>query len=219
MNASEQHRGIDAAAHYDERMRIFRAQRAAPGAIVFVGSSHFEWFDTDRFLPELRIVNRGIASDRLGLTERGILHRLNESVFDLEPTFIVFNNGVNDLGELWRSGTPAFDEIAACYDRVIGAIRDGTPRTPLLIVNEFPTTARFAPLNPNIERLNRRIERIARERGCAHLDFHSVVVDDARELRADLTRDGLHLNRAGYALLARSLATILPGIDPQREET
>jgi lysophospholipase L1-like esterase len=196
---------VDPEGHYFERLNQFEAERVEPGGIVLLGSSHFEWFDTDRYLPGYRFVNRGIASDRLGVTDRGIPHRLDSSVFRLDPALIVFNNGVNDLGELWRSGEPPMRAIVECYDRVIAAIREGAPDVPLLIINELPTTGRFAPLNPYVRRLNRHIVRIAKRYGCAHLDFHGAVVDESGELQSALTNDGLHLNRVGYAVFAEAL--------------
>ena len=137
---SSERRVVDAEEHYYERLRAFEAEVIEPGGIVLLGSSHFEWFDTDRFLPGYRFVNRGIASDRLGLGERGILHRLDISVFDVQPSFIVFNNGVNDLGELWRAGEPPRDQIFEAYEWVVSAIRVGVPDVPMLIVNELPTS-------------------------------------------------------------------------------
>ncbi len=206
---------IDAEKHYRERIRAFAQQSVEPGGIVLVGSSHFEWFDAQRFLPGRRFVNRGIASDRLGIGDRGILHRLDISVFDLRPAFIIFNNGVNDLGELHRTGQPPMSAIRDAYARVIAAIRTGAPDTPMLIVNELPTAGRFAGINTLIPELNAHIERVARRYGCAHLDFHRVVAvpagsPRAGELRAELTWDGLHLNDTGYALLARQIERFLP---------
>lgn len=201
---------LDAAVHYHERLAAFRAERVAPGGIVLIGASHFEWFETARFLPGRRFVNRGIASDRLGIGDRGILRRLTVSVVDVRPAFIVFNNAVNDLGELWRNGTPLFDEIVAAYDRVVGAIRAAAPGVPMLIVNELPVTGRFAGLNPLVRAFNPHVLATAERHGCGHLDFHSVVVDAAGALRAELTWDGLHLNGAGYTLWAEKLAPLLP---------
>jgi lysophospholipase L1-like esterase len=205
-----EHVVIDAEKHYQERMRQFAAEAAEPGGIVLVGSSHFEWFDTDRFLPGRRFVNRGIASDRLGIGERGILHRLDVSVFDVKPGYIVFNNGVNDLGELWRNGEPSMEAVLEAYPRVIGAIRSGAEDVPMLLVNELPTRGRFAGINPLIPPLNALIPEVAERFGCAFLDFHREVVDEAGELRAALTYDGLHLNDAGYALFAKALEPYLP---------
>jgi lysophospholipase L1-like esterase len=43
-----------------------------------------------------------------------------------------------------------------------------------------------------------------------HLDFYRDVVNDAGELREDLTYDGLHLNQEGYRRFASRLREILP---------
>ena len=203
---------VDAEQHYYERLAEFAVESVTPGGIVLLGSSHFEWFDTDRFLPGRHIVNRGIASDRLGITERGILHRLDVSLFDLQPGFVVFNNSVNDVGELVRSGEPSTEQIYDAYDCVIRTIRAGAPDVPLLIVNELPTVGRFADLNPYIPPLNAHIAQVANRHGCGHLDFYSEVVDANGALRADLTWDGLHLDDPGYELLAKRLEPLLPQV-------
>jgi len=201
---------IDAEKHYDERMRAFAAETVEPDGIVLLGSSHLEWFDTDRLLPGRHIVNRGIASDRLGIGERGILHRLDVSVFDCRPSFILFQNGINDVGELARQEAPLLDEIFACYVKVVAAIRGRLADVPLCIVNELPTTGRFAGCLPFVAPLNRHIKDVADRYGCGHLDFHRDVVDQAGALRGDLTYDGLHLNDEGYRLWARRLEEVLP---------
>lgn len=201
---------IDPEQHYFERLTVFAAETVEPGGIVLVGSSHFEWFDTNRFLPGRRFVNRGIASDRLGIGDYGILHRLDVSVFEVQPGFIVFNNGVNDLGELARTGEPSLEQIFDAYDSVVAKIREREPDVPMLIVNELPTTGRFVHVNHLVPQLNPHIERVAKKHGCQHLDFFREVVDEEGTLRDELTWDGLHLNDEGYALLAKALEPLLP---------
>ena len=201
---------IDAEQHYRARLRVFAAEHVEPGGIVLLGSSHLEWFDAPRFLPGRRFVNRGIAADRLGLTERGILHRLDISVFDCRPAYIVFENGANDLGELWRNRTPSLDDIIGCFDQVVSTIRRRLPQVPMLIVNVFPTRGEYAGLNPYVRQFNPHVARIAVKYGCPHLDFYRELVDGAGELRAELTEDGLHLNTAGYERFARALDPFLP---------
>ena len=203
---------IDAEKHYFDRLRVFRAERVEPGGIVLLGSSHFEWFPTGRYLPGRRIVNRGVASDRLGIGDRGILHRLDVSAFECRPAFLVFNNGANDLGELWRSGEPPMEAIVEAYDRVIAALRVGLPETPVLIINELPTSGRFSELNPLVRQLNPAIRRTAERYDCRHLDFHAEVVSEAGDLPDEFTSDGLHLNDDGYSLLARCMSPFLPQI-------
>lgn len=204
---------MDAEQHDYERMRQFAGETVTPGGIVLLGSSHLEWYDTKRFLPGRNIVNRGIVSDRLGIGPRGILRRLDLSVFRCAPGFILFENGANDLGELWRNGEPPMDAIIDAYERVLMALRERLPRVPLLVVNVLPTTGPYAGLNPFVRQLNPHVARLADAYGCAHLDFHNVVVSDAGELRRDLTEDGLHLNDAGYALFTERLQPYLPALD------
>ncbi len=206
----EEHIIIDPEQHYLHRLTQFAAETVEPGGIVLVGSSHFEWFDTDRFLPGRRFVNRGIASDRLGIGHQGILQRLDVSVFDVQPGFIVFNNGVNDLGELARTGEPSLEQIFDTYERVIAEIRKGEPDVPMLIVNELPTSGRFIHVNHFVPQLNPHIEHVANKYGCRHLDFFSKVADEDGSLRDELTWDGLHLNDDGYALFAQELGPCLP---------
>jgi lysophospholipase L1-like esterase len=198
------------AAHYYDRIEQFKRENAAARTIVMVGSSHVEGFDAARLLPGRRAVNRGIGSDRIGLTDRGVLHRLDSSVFDCNPGFIILENGVNDLGELSRNGTPSIDEIDACYRKVVTRIRTRLPDVPLVIVSLFPTRDRFAPLTPHILEFNQRLARIADENGCRFLDVFKPLADEQNLLRREFSRDGLHLNEAGYRVWARLIEEVLP---------
>jgi lysophospholipase L1-like esterase len=198
------------ARHYSDRVALFEKQNRDARNIVMVGSSHIEGFDAATLLPGRRIVNRGIASDRIGIEERGILHRLDCSVFDCNPCCVILENGVNDLGELWRHGKPSIDEIEACFRKVVEGIRTRLPDVPLIIVSLFPTRDKYADLNPSILDFNKRLEELAAEFGCPYLDSHTPFADTQGRLRKEFTRDGLHLNGAGYRLWARQLEAVLP---------
>lgn len=196
--------------HYYDRVARFEKENAAARNIVLVGSSHIERFDTAKHFPDRRIVNRGIAADRIGIDARGVLHRLEASVFDCNPGFIVLENGVNDLGELWRHGTPSIPEIDACYRDVVKAIRTRRPDVPLVIVGLFPTRGRYAELVPMIVEFNARLEKIAADFGCPFMDAYQPFADAEGLLREDYSQDGLHLTAAGYDLWARMIRDFLP---------
>ncbi|GJM25131.1 MAG: hypothetical protein DHS20C16_15460 [Phycisphaerae bacterium] len=204
---------IDATIHYRERLEHFKSESNEPGGIVLLGSSHLEWFDTANFLPQWRFVNRGIASDRIGVTERGILHRLDVSVFDLSPACVILQNGVNDLGELWRTGEPAVAKIVACYEQVVARIQAKLPDTPFAIVSVLPTTGEFAGITPWIAPFNVELKRIAKEANLDFINFYPDVVGSDDQLRPELTYDGLHLNDDGYQLYAKRLNTYLEGLE------
>ena len=199
--------------HYHQRAALFEKENAAAKNIVMVGSSHIEGLDANKLLPGRRVVNRGIAADRIGITERGILHRLKSSIFDCNPGFVILENGVNDLGELWRHGTPTIDETEACYREVVQRIRTRLPDVPLLIVGLFPTRDRYAELNPMIVEFNRRLVRIAADFDCPFLDVYAPFADADGLLRQEYSREGLHLTVAGYRHWAKLIAAVLSRYD------
>ncbi len=193
------------AQHYYNRVAQFQRENTPRHNVVIVGSSHVEGLDADRLLPRWRVINRGISSDRIGIDERGILHRLDSSVFNCAPSVVVLQNGVNDLGELWRHGTPTVDEIADCYREVVQRIRGRLPDVPLIVVGLFPTRDKYADLVPLIVKLDARLKEIASDCGCTFLEMYPSFADAEGLLRAEYARDGLHLTKPGYEVWARML--------------
>jgi lysophospholipase L1-like esterase len=60
------------------------------------------------------------------------------------------------------------------------------------------------PLRPpaQITALNSWLKSYCHEQGLVYLDFFSAMVDGAGLLKKELAADGLHPNRAGYAIMA-----------------
>lgn len=193
------------ARHYHDRIAQFNAENVERRGVVMVGSSHIEGFDAEKLLPNWRIINRGIASDRIGIDDRGILHRLECSVFDCNPSMIVIQNGANDLGELWRHAAPSINEIDACFREVVSRIRERLPDVPLIIVGLLPTRDKYAELVPLIVKLDKRLKRIAAEFGCPFVEMYSHFADEEGLLREKYSREGLHLTDAGYRVWAERL--------------
>ncbi len=198
------------AKHYYARVALFQTKSVKAKGIVLVGSSHIEGFDTARHLPGRRFVNRGIIADRIGITDRGVLRRLDSSVFNCDPSFIILENGVNDLGELWRHGTPSIDQIDECYRKVVKTIRSRLPEVPLVIVGLFPTRDTYAPLVPHIVEFNRRLEKLAADFNCPFMDVYEPFADDKGLLKTEYSREGLHLTDVGYKQWAQLIEPILP---------
>ena len=193
------------ARHYHDRIARFEQENVSRQNVVIVGSSHVEGLDAASLLPGWQVVNRGISSDRIGIGERGILHRLDSSVFNCDPSVVVLQNGANDLGELWRHGTPSMDEIEACYRKVVQRIRGRVPDVPLIIVGLFPTRDKYADLVPFITTLDARLKAIAHDCDCTFLEMYPSFADSQGLLRQEYSRDGLHLTKPGYQVWARLL--------------
>lgn len=196
---------MDAVKHYFDRVAQFERQTPEPGGIVFLGSSHMEWFDTDRLLAGYRIVNRAIAGDRIGIGDRGIYRRLDVSVFDCRPAQVVLQNGANDIGELFRTGEPSIEEIATCYERVVSTIRSQAPSTSLLLVCVLPMGRSRAEMSKLVPELNSRIRGVGGKYRCDLLDMWADFADEDDLLRAELTEDDLHLTEPGYRIYAERI--------------
>lgn len=197
------------AKHYQDRVARFAEENAPKRNVVLVGSSHVEGFDAALLSPRWRVINRGISSDRIGIGERGVLRRLDSSVFNCDPSVVVLENGVNDLGELRRHRTPSMDEIETCYREVVRRIRARLPRVPLLIVDLFPTRERYADLAPLIVEFNGRLRQIACDFNCMLVEAYPCLADSQGLLREEYSRDGLHLTDAGYRVWAKLLEDAL----------
>ncbi len=203
--------------HYYDRVDQFKKENGIKQNIVIVGSSHVEGIDSEKLLPRWKVVNRGIGSDRIGIDDRGILHRLDCSVFNCDPGVVVIQNGVNDLGELKRNGTPTIDEIDKCYRKVISKIRTRLPDTPLVIVGLFPTRDKYGDLVPSLLELDARQKKIAEDFGCTYLEMFSALSGPDGFLKKEYSREGLHLTEAGYKVWMKKLNDVLLEIAPQAQ--
>lgn len=203
--------------HYFERLEKFRIENEKLRAcfpdkktVVLLGSSSCELFFRNRdLLPGWFALDRGISADSIGLGQRGILHRLKESVFDCNPEHVFILNGRNDLGGTVRTGTPKVEEIAAGYQKVIEKILEGVPGVKVHVVSCFPTRDKYEKMAPLVGRYNAQLERIARQLGVDYIDVYSQLVDEDGLLRPEYSSDGLHVKGDAYQIWADAMKEAL----------
>src|SRR5262249_13212291 len=206
---------MDAIAHYKDRVALFKAENAKldPKArhVVLVGDSLTEGFTAARmkkFLPNLGplTLNRGIGADGVGLNERGVLHRLDESVFACHPSHVFLLIGVNDLH---RDGS-GVEPAARVYEEVVKKIHEGAKDAKLFVVTLAPTCKGYAVMNPGIVRYNDKLRAIATANGCGLVDLHARVVKDGA-LPEAFTSEGLHWTDATYEVLGGEIERAVAG--------
>jgi lysophospholipase L1-like esterase/dienelactone hydrolase len=186
--------------HYTNRVKSFQEQNLVFQNVVLVGDSITEGFDVTKLLPGRRVLNRGIGADVIGngLPEddkRGVLARLDESIFDCGSVTDVFLMiGINDLGS---GRTP--DVMEQGYREILKRIKEEAPGVRVHVESLLPCRDRFAKHNAHVLDFNQRLQKLAEEFGYDYVDLHALMVDDKGELQAEFTGDGLHLNAAGYA--------------------
>jgi len=195
------------------RYRDANAAAAVPVAgesrVVFMGDSITDMWREPRFgefFPGKPYIGRGIS----GQTTPQMLIRFRPDVIALKPRVVVILAGTNDIAG--NTGPMSLEEIEGNLASMselahVNGIRvvlssvlpvyDGghaTDGTPLLMTDRRPPERIMA--------LNEWIKSYASHHGDTYLNYFSAMVEDRGFLKKDLSEDGLHPNKAGYAVMA-----------------
>jgi len=191
------------------------ARLAASGVtsrpIVLLGSSSIQGLAEKKLFPEYWMINRGISGDRIGVANRGILHRLECSVFALRPKAVFILNGTNDLSATARTAQPTVDQVVATYLEVLARIHARVPDAHIFAVSCTPTRDAYAHISPLIAQFNARLRKEVEALGswASWVETYAECVDANGLLREELSRDGLHLNEQGYGIIQRTFREAL----------
>jgi lysophospholipase L1-like esterase len=186
--------------HWIDQVKLFRDQNKkgySEKNVVLLGDSITEGFSVDKYFPDRHVLNRGIGADIIGNAlpesdKRGILRRMNESVFDCNPTDVFLLIGINDLCSGHKPET-----IEAGYREILQQIKKKAPNVHVHIESVLPCRGNFAKHNANVNDVNKRLQKLAKEFDYDYIDLHSKMTDDKGELKKELTTDGLHLKAPG----------------------
>src|SRR5712692_9625684 len=174
----------------------------APGEnrVVFLGDEITEqWGQSGaKFFPGKPYFNRGIGRQ----TTPQMLVRFRQDVILLKPKVVVILAGSNDLAGVTgpaTEGTMAENFISmAELAKVNGILVVFASVTP--VCDCFTKQTALRPQGKLIS-LNGWIRDYAARSGSIYLDYYSAMVD-GRNLKKELTRDGLLPNDAGYSVMA-----------------
>jgi len=166
--------------------------------IVFIGDSITQgWIDmVPAFFTPGRL-DRGIG----GQTTPQMLLRFRQDVIDLHPAVVQIMGGTNDIAgntgpmtpEQTKANIMSMAELARAHGiRVI--LASITPAANFPWRPGLETASRIAAMNA-------WLKDYAARTGAMYADYWSAL-HDGQALRKDLTYDGVHPNKAGYAVMA-----------------
>jgi len=193
-------------AGFAEKVKSFRKfnARAQKGGIVFVGDSITQDYNVSEYFPGKLVYNRGIGGD----TTVGLLKRLDESVFDLDPKTVVLLIGTNDLALL--KTTP--EETASRIGEIVAKIRERQSETKIVLQAVYPVNPKVDPgtvgkrKNEDIRKINGIIRNI---QGIVFVDFTDLIADAEGNFDRKYTVEGLHMNQDGYAIVTDRLKELI----------
>ncbi|MFC3927377.1 GDSL-type esterase/lipase family protein [Streptococcus caprae] len=177
--------------------------------IIFIGDSIIHLFPIEELLVSRKVIaNRGISA----YTTRDLLTYLDIHVFGqaVEEVFILI--GTNDIG----MGIPTTETLAN-LSQIITQLQKDYPSIMVKLLSILPinqeqqfsetvglrTNQAIAELNQAYAHLLTRFELVEL------LPVPMGLVDEIGQLKLEVTKDGLHLNQAGYQILARDIQTQL----------
>lgn len=169
---------------------------AAKEGLVLVGDSLVEFLPNHELDLSLPVYNRGIR----GIGSQFLLEHLSTLVLDLAPQRVLLLIGTNDL---MFGMTP--EVLVNTIEKIVDKIQRDLPQCQIFLQSLYPRrqSAQWgAPLTDDILVTNLYLRQLS---GVTYLDVHSLLADINQELCVDYTRDGVHLNRAGYLVVLDAL--------------
>jgi lysophospholipase L1-like esterase len=142
-------------------------------------------------------VGRGIS----GQTTMQMLVRFRQDVIELRPKVVQIMAGTNDIAG--KTGPASDADIESNIRSMTELAQAHGIRIILASIPpaaDFPWSKGLNP-GPRIERLNAWLKAYAAKSGAVYADYWSAV-HDGDGFRADLALDGVHPNKAGYAMMA-----------------
>lgn len=185
------------------RFRAANAELAAgpaqPDRVVFMGDSITQsWQLADPAFFGPAIVNRGIS----GQTTPQMLLRFRADVLGLKPAAVHIMAGVNDIAG--NTGPTTLEDIEGNIASMVELAK--AHDVTVILSTVLPAkTFNWAPqLKPAeaIDKLNAWIRAYAAAQNLVLADYYPAMATPDGAMKPELTLDGVHPNKAGYAVLA-----------------
>jgi lysophospholipase L1-like esterase len=139
-----------------------------------------------------------------------ILWRMqNGELEGLSPKVICLQAGANNLPWTGKANESHVKDVVEGIAAIIAEFRIHVPDSPIVLTAMFPRDQ-----NPNlsaaIENINKRLKQLSDADSRIHwIDINSNLVDSNGKLLADVSSDGIHLEKRGYEIWATALRPIL----------
>jgi cephalosporin-C deacetylase len=169
--------------------------------VVFMGDSITDgWIrQAPEFFKGKPYLDRGIS----GQTSPQMIVRFRQDVINLHPKVVVILAGTNDIAGNTGPETPEMiqDNFASMVDlaRANGIKVVLSSITPS---DDFWWNPGTKPAS-KIAEMNTWIKTYAAKKGLVYLDYYSPMVNDQGGMKREYTRDGVHPNPDGYAVMGK----------------
>ena len=173
------------------------------GEIVFIGSSSIRLWDTQKYFPDLKIINRGFGGSRLSDAVR----YAERVVIPYKPRLVVVYAGDNDI-----YGGATSEAVAISFEQFVRILRSKLPEVRVVFIGIKPSLQRWAVIE-RMRTANEMIRAFAEhDDRVAFVDIDNAMLGWNEQPRPELfVPDGLHLTDEGYQIWTTLLRPLLRG--------
>jgi len=167
--------------------------------VIYMGDSITDfWISNDSvFFATKPYLDRGIS----GQTTGQMLLRFRQDVINLKPSVVVILAGINDIAE--NNGPEKLEDIFGNIVSMAELAKANDIKvvlSSLLPAFALPWRPAIDPL-PKVKTLNEMIKSYAAKNHIVYLDYFTAMADSRGGLPANLSKDGIHPNLAGYKIM------------------
>ena len=182
-------------------------RKVTTAEVVFMGDSITDMWPQPRFgefFPGKNYVGRGISAQ----TTPQMLIRMRPDVVALKPKAVVILAGTNDIAG--NTGPMTDEEIEgnlASMAEIATANNIKVVFTSILPTSSYHVAPNGVPQTTQrplarIQAINSWMKKYAAEHKQVYVDYYAAMIDAQGMLRAELSGDDLHPNKAGYDIMA-----------------
>lgn len=167
--------------------------------IIFFGDSLTARYDLEKFYSNKYIINKGINGNQ---TE-DLLNRIDEDVYEYNPSKVILLIGINDL----INEVDAKD-VLLNIETIINEIRFNRPSAKIYVESLYPVDEQTINakkgenqvdvFNKDIKTLNGEIEKMCKSNRVTYINMFDILVDNEGKLKKMYSKDGIHLTNLGY---------------------
>ena len=185
---------------YKAQVEAFKAAPHTKKDVVFLGNSITAGTDWSKLLDLPQARNRGISGD----ISFGVLERLEEVIAG-KPAKVFLLIGINDISRNIPDSL-----VIGNIRKIVDWIQKGSKRTKIYVYTLLPVNSSFGKFKNHYNKdehilwVNDQIRKLASKQVTV-IDIYPDFLDAEHSLRAELTKDGLHPNAAGYEIFKAKL--------------
>ncbi|MBO5530352.1 MAG: hypothetical protein J5970_03045 [Bacilli bacterium] len=180
--------------------------------VVFFGDSITDYYDLDKYFPDLKKVNSGISGNRTWDLKNDMYNRL----YRYNPSEVVLLIGINN----YLFDEDSIDTVMNDIKEIVENIHKELPYTKIIVqslypinddwrIKKHPEVPTANILTEKILESNKQLKEYCKEKKYTYVDMFKELSNTNNEFSREYTDDGLHPNENGYKKITEVLKKYL----------